>query len=58
MGETSRTGPRPYNWVMLAALDAHPPTPVTHTIVYFAPSYQPAAKRIARELGARPRDAR
>jgi len=42
---------QPYGWVMQPPLDAHPATPVTHTIIYFAPTWQPAAKMVAEQLG-------
>jgi len=45
---------QPYGWVMQPPLDAHPPHPVTHTIVYFAPTWQPAAKMVAEQLGLNP----
>jgi hypothetical protein len=45
---------QPYGWVMQPPLDAHPPTPVTHTIVYFARTWQASAKQVAVQLGLNP----
>jgi LytR cell envelope-related transcriptional attenuator len=45
---------QPFGWVMQPPLDAFPPHPVTHTVVYFAPTWQPAAKKVAAQLGLNP----